>query len=434
MKYVKTQLENGLNIFLVPRKKSNIVTLGLFFKVGSRDENNYDNGIAHFLEHLMFKGTKNRTSNDIFNALDTIGAIYNAVTTREDTYYYIQGKSNHLKKMFDIISDIYLNSLLPRSKINKEKEIIIEEMNTRFDNPLVKLYNEIHKKIFAGTALCEDTIGSLESIKNIKRKKLINFRKTFYRPENTVFVIVGNFVPDLILNLTKKIFSPIKNPNILYNTSKDDELIIRKNIDLQKKPYIYIKKSSYYQQVYALLVFPLCDQCLYNEREISMITHLLSSGISSRLNQVLREKNGITYHSTSYPIIYSDSGLFVVQLVLNPLYLIKGIKLALRELKKIKKESINKNEIEKIVNISINETLYLFEDQLSILQYIGINSLNNPNFKPNIESDLLNLKKTNAKKIKEVANIIFEKDKINLFIYGNVDPNDREQIYDSLKL
>src|SRR5439155_15146655 len=141
MKYTKKILDNGITIVLAPMKTTNIITAGFFLKVGAINETDQNNGIAHFLEHMMFKGTEHRTSTEIFRQLDVIGAEYNAATTMENTYYYIYGNSDDTKKILDVMLDIYINPVFNTSEINKEKKVIIEEMRMRYDRPTMKLYD-----------------------------------------------------------------------------------------------------------------------------------------------------------------------------------------------------------------------------------------------------------------------------------------------------
>lgn len=424
MKYIKKTLDNGMHVILVPIKRTKIITIGFFIGAGSRNENEDNSGIAHFLEHMMFKGTKNRTAETLFKELDTLGAIYNATTTTHHTYYYIYGNSDDIKHLLDIILDIYINAHFETKEINLERKVIIEEMRMRSDTPLMKLYSIMHKKIFSGTSLARDIIGTTDTVMNFKRSDFIDFRKTCYRPDNTVFVISGNFTPDPILKIVNRALVPLENPKNKEQTYFSEKKIIFKNMDDQKEPYVYVKKNNFMQQVYVILAFPMYSTYKNNYQEIDLITLLLSWGFSSRLNKSLREKNGISYMSTAYPIVYSDAGLFVIQTIVSPSELVMAIKIILGELKSLKTELISKDEMKKIVNVSKNEVIYSLLKPIDILTYFGINFLLDDNFKPNINTQLDELKFVKRHDIKNVASQIFVYDKINLFIYGNVSQQD----------
>ncbi|XWV26590.1 Zn-dependent peptidase [Tupanvirus soda lake] len=424
MKYIKKILDNGMHIILVPTKNTNIVTIGFFIKAGSRNETDENSGIAHFLEHMMFKGTENRNAEQLFNELDMLGAVYNAATTSQHTYYYVYGNSDDIKHLLDIMLDIYINAKFDTNEINKERKVIIEEMRMREDSPLVKLYSAMHKKIFAGTSLSRNIIGNIDTITNLKKKDLMGFRSSLYKPENTVFVITGNFNPQAVFNITNNLLGQLENSQESAITYFNEKPIILKNMETQKEPYIYIKKNNMFQQVYVLLCFPMYDLYNYKNREIDLLTQLLSAGFSSRLNKALRENNGITYVSSAYPIVYSDVGIYIIQIVLSPTELIKGLGIVFTELKKTKDELMTKDEMKKIINVTRNETIYSLIKPTDLLMYYGINFLSNREYKPNLDREYEKLKLITRVQIQKVAREIFIKEKVNLFIYGNIQETD----------
>ncbi len=408
-------------IVLVPLKGTSIVSMGFFVKAGSRNETEDNNGIAHFLEHMMFKGTKSRSAENIFKELDILGAHYNAATTTEHTYYYVNGHMDDTKKLLDIVLDIYINPEFDTKEINKERKVIIEEMRMRADTPMMKLYMAAHSKIFKGTSLERTIIGTEETVMNLKRKDFIDFRTTMYKPNNTVFVIAGNFNPVIIYKMLEKVLQNLKNPQKNMITYSNEKEIILQNMYRQDDPYVYIKRNTLYKQVYILLCFPIYDIFNRKYKEIDLLSYLLTSGSSSRLVNALRENNGITYNSNAYPIAYSDVGIYVIQLVMNPVETIKGIKILMRELRKVKEELITKEEMTKITNHTKNETIFASTRPNDMLIYFGLNCLANRNFKPTIKTDFddyLNIKRED---IKDIANKLFVRNKINMYIYGNID-------------
>ena len=171
MKVIQKILDNGLNIILIPQENTKLITMGFFVNAGSRNENENNSGVAHFLEHMMFKGTTNRTSTQMFTELDTMGAVYNAATGDQYTFYYIYGNSSDTKKMLDILLDIYINPKFEDKEINKEKKVIIEEMRMRYDASLMKLYSVLHKKFFKDTSLEREVIGTFETVMDSQKKR-----------------------------------------------------------------------------------------------------------------------------------------------------------------------------------------------------------------------------------------------------------------------
>lgn len=421
MKYIKKVLENDMNIIFVPMENTHIVAMGFFVKAGSRNEDDENNGVAHFLEHMMFKGTSHRTPTQLFTELDSVGAIYNAVTTTQHTYYYVYGHMNSTKKILDIVLDIYINPLFNTKEINLERKVILEEMGMIHDTPLMKLYSAMHKKIFKGTSLARDVIGTSETIESIGKRDFNKFRDSLYKPENTVFVIAGNISPSPLYKMIRQILAPIPNLPLEPRSYFDEKQIIFQNMQKQVEPYVYVQKNNYLHQAYVLLSFPMYDLYSYKNNEIDLLSQLLSNGFSSRLNKALREENGITYVSETYPIVYSDCGLFLLQMILNPVELFKGLKIMLRELKKTKNELMTKEELIKIVNLTKNETVYSLTTPMEMLRYFGLNFLANREFKPNLDQEFASIKSVSREQIRDVADEIFDRNKINLFIYGNVN-------------
>lgn len=426
MKYLKKILDNGLTVVMVPQKNTRQIALGFFVMAGSRNENNRNHGIAHFLEHMLFKGTTHRKGSEINAEVDMLGAYYNAYTTHEHTYYFISGDAEDTKKLLDIILDIYINPNFDTKEMTKERKVVIEEMRMYEDTPTTKLYNVMHAKLFNSTSLSRSIIGTEETIMSIRRKDFIDFYTTFYRPNNTIFVVAGNFNPVPIYRIIRKVLTPLKNPAVDVPNYLDEAKIILKNMRDQDQPYVYIKRNIRYKQVYLMLVFPIYDMFKTKSQEIGFLSRLLTWGHSSRIYSSLREKHGISYGSSTYPVAYSDVGLYVIQSIMNPIEFITGLKIILRELKRLKEELITTSEMKKLQKYAHNEAAFSM-GPLDTLIHFGLSFLYDRDFKPSFEIDDQYSKITRVQ-IQKLAREIFVRDKINLFIYGNVDIIDFEFI------
>ena len=423
MKYIKKTLSNGMCIILAPSKNTKIVTMGFYIKVGSRNEELENNGIAHFLEHMMFKGTTNRNTDQLFQELDSLGAVYNAATTTQYTYYYVYGNSNDIKQLLDIIFDIYINAKFDDSEIKKEKNVIIEEMRNYNDTPFSKLHNNLYKKLYENTSLSKKVMGNKNVVKNLSKKDLNDFRSIYYIPENTIFIVTGNFNSHVVFKIVKNTLSKIKNVSKPIKTYFEEKAIIINKMHKQSEPYINIMRNNNMKQSYVILAYPLYDLYDSKKHKIILLTQLLSAGFSSRLNKALRENEGISYVSEAYPIVYEDNGLFIIQTIINPVNLKKGINIILNELKNVKMHPITNNELKKIINISKNEIIYSFMNPTKIMSYLGTNFIFDREYQADINQDIKKFEKTTQRDIQKIACQIFRDDKINLFIYGNVEKN-----------
>ena len=191
MKYNKYNLKNGLTYINIP-KKNDLISVGFLVKVGSRDEDKKNNGISHFLEHMLFKGTKKRNTCELLNELDNLGTIYNALTTIDFTAYELHGDDEDKYKIIDIILDLYQGANLYQKDINKERGVILEEYNLTMYDVSDIIFNIVSEELFKGTSLELPIIGTKKNIKNFKRNDLIKFRNKYYCPSNTIFMTIGN--------------------------------------------------------------------------------------------------------------------------------------------------------------------------------------------------------------------------------------------------
>lgn len=420
MKNIKKILNNGLLLMLIPLKKSSIISAGFFVKTGSRNEHKNHNGIAHFVEHMMFKGTINRPSQKLLNDIDNLGLMYNAATTTQSTYYYMAGNANDSKKILDLLIDMYINSTFDTRELNKEKLVVLEEMRMNNDNPNVKLTNMMHKNIFKNTSLERSIIGNNDTIMSLNRKICTQFKNTYYNPNNTIFVVSGNFNCEVVDNLLTRALNKCINSELPMSSYSNDRFIILNNMNNQNGTVIKKKVNNTMEQVYFQLVFPLYDLYDTNSDSIDMLQMILGNGLSSRLHKALRIENGITYGLSVYPVIYSDCGLFVIEMDLNPLKLEKGLKLICKQLKLMKTEFINQDEKKKLIKNIKNNKLSECTNPIDSLVNTGMNLLYNKDYMPSKDYKQITTKNVDTVKINELSNIIFRHNKINLFIYGKI--------------
>ena len=210
MKYNRKVYPNGLRLITVPMKDTGTVTVMILVETGSKYETKDINGISHFLEHMCFKGTVKRpTAYDIAHELDGLGAQSNAFTSQEYTGYYAKGDAKHTEKYFDIISDVYKNSTFPKEEIEKERGVIIEEINMYEDSPRRQVYDELLKLVYGDQPAGWSVLGPKENIRSITREDFIKYHKKHYTPGKTIIVVAGNIDNKKVDTLVKKEFGDI---------------------------------------------------------------------------------------------------------------------------------------------------------------------------------------------------------------------------------
>jgi predicted Zn-dependent peptidase len=333
--YNKTILPNGIRIISenIPYVQS--FSLGFWFDVGSRDENRKNNGITHFIEHMLFKGTKKRSSRRIAEEIESYGGYLNAFTSKENTCYYGRGLVNSLPRTFDVISDMIQNSVFKSAEIKKEIGIVIDELDDINDNPEELIFDKFEELLFAGNSLSMPIIGTEKNIRGFSQKDLFDFIDEKYSFSNMLIAASGNVDHEKLIRLIDKYF--VKD---LGHGS-----IKRKLLNIAPAPDHTIKKSV--QQVHMIL-----GRATYGYKDKKRITanilsHILGEGSSSRLFQTIREKNGIAYQLNSFLNSFYDVSSFGIYLSTNTKQSDKAHSLVLNEFKKIREKLVPEKELKK---------------------------------------------------------------------------------------
>lgn len=302
MNFKLNTLSNGLRVLTVPMPNLESATVAVWVKTGSRMEEKRVNGISHFLEHMTFKGSVKRPSaKETSEAVDAIGGEFNAATSKDWTNFYIKARVANLETAFDVLSDMILNPLLKPDEIEREKGVIIEEINMYEDTPIAKIGDVFEQLTFSGNSLGWDTIGNAKNIKSIKKDDFIKYRTKHYYPENMLVTVVGGITEDMAIKLTEKYFQKFQNSKIQKLQA------IEKFRNIQTKPQIKLKTKKT-DQAHLILGF-LSDGRGYKGRFAQgILATILGGGMSSRLFIEVREKRGLAYSVKTAIERYSDIG------------------------------------------------------------------------------------------------------------------------------
>ena len=402
---------NGLNTLLIPMDKTDIVSVGMFIKVGSINENKDNNGIAHFLEHLMFKSTVKRPNKTLLNSLDNLGTNYNAGTSRDHTYYEINGNKKDIDSIIDIILDLYSNPVYETDEIELEKGVIMEEYKMYQDNTTRMLFDYIVSEIFKGTPIEKTIIGTELNIRKFTKTDVTNFRN-LYTLENSLLVVSGNFDKNSIINSIKNYSKDCK-----FNHSKNIEPEIKYNIT-SNKPNVYIIPNKSSNQSYMFISFYFNKLSLEEECILKFLAIYLSSGSTSKLFEVLRNKLGSSYSNDSDLLSFRcENGLFYIFSNVNNSLMLESIKEVLKILKELKEKELldeDKNKVKKIF-----ETMNLFEinNPNHMMLYHGKRYLFNNEI--NILSEVDIVSKLDSKMIINFCNSFLLKKNMSIFVFGN---------------
>ncbi len=409
-KAIKHINKNGLRIITVPMKDNPTVTVLVLVGTGSDYESKNINGISHFLEHMCFKGTTKRPSARIIaEELDTMGCQYNAFTGREYTGYYAKGGAKNFKKIFDIIVDIYLNSTLPEIDIEKEKGVIIEELNMYEDIPQVQVQDLFAKALYGDQPAGRTIIGTKENIKKMKRNNFIKYRKTHYTADNTVIIVTGQIKTSEVHKEVTKYFSNI-------NDNKFDKK--KKTKDSQSKPNILIKNKKTDQTHFILGVrtFPLSDK---RNPGLLVLSAILGLGMSSRLFIKLREEMGVAYYVKATNDASLDYGSFQISAGVNNNRVEEVIKEIINECNLLKKNFITTRELNKAKSFLIGNTKLSLEATDDISNFYGMQELLKKDIKT-LREKIKEINSVTIKDINKIAKTIFQNKNLNLVIVGPI--------------
>lgn len=331
----KSVLPNGIKVITeyVPFFQS--FTLGFWFNTGSINETRKNNGISHFIEHMLFKATKTRSAKKIADDIESLGGYLNAFTSKEHTCYYGRGLVDHADKTYEVLADMILNSIFKEDEIKKEAQVILDEYYDIEDTAEDLIFEKFETEVFKGNKLSYPVIGNEKTILSFTREDILEYIGKNYSANNLTIVSCGSIEHQKIVSLTEKYFSEFKTG--LKKKSRDVKLKTAEDIIIDKD----IQQTHL---IYGCPTYGVKDQ---EKTSVSVLSHILGEGSSSRLFQEVREKKGITYQINTFYNLFWGAGTFGVYLATNKDSFDKALKLVNREFDKIKNKKVFVKELER---------------------------------------------------------------------------------------
>lgn len=415
--YKQYTLDNGAKILLVPQYDTKSVTSMVMFPVGSRYESEKLSGVSHYIEHLMFKGTKKRKNTlTLTREIDRLGAEYNAFTSKEYTGYYIKAASDHLNISLDILSDMLLNSVFDPKEMEREKGPIIEELNMYQDNPMMNLDTVFEQLMFKGSPLARDIGGTPKHVKSYKRPDVLAYKEKYYDVSNMTIVIGGN-IPENIDDLIQKYFGASKKEK---NTSKTYLPATWGGAKKSERIIVEHKKTD---QAQMMLGFPAFEYGHKDNVALGMLNTILGGSMSSRLFISIRERKGLAYTVRAGSDKFRDAGYTYVRAGLDPKNINKAIKTIQQEIEKIKIKGVTKRELEDAkMHIKGALTLALEDSSYQVNWYakeaLFFDTISTP------EEVMEKYEKVTLADVQRVAKKVFKMNKMRVGIIGNVEAKD----------
>ncbi len=398
-------LANGIRLVHRP-VESEVAHCAVFIPAGTRNENTREHGIAHFIEHTIFKGTKKRSLVQVLNRLENVGADLNAFTTKEETCIHASFREEYTERAFELLQDICFHSVFPDTEIEKEKQVVIDEIRSYQDNPAEQIYDDFEDLLFKGHPLGKNILGTEKSVKSFTRSGIFAFMEKNWLPERTVISTTGRTEFSKVLTLTEKYFGGIKRLNKSNGNGRDLKYTPATHFD--PKPITQV------HCVMGAPAYPVADK-----RRIAMVllNNMLGGPImNSRLSLALREKNGLTYHIDSTYAPYSDTGVFSIYFGTDPGLYDKALAIIYKELKKIRSEKLGPAAFHTIQKQLKGQLAIALESNLSVMLSIGKSLLRQDRF--DLPEELPGkIDKVTAEDLLAIANEILDPQRFSILTF-----------------
>lgn len=410
--YQKTTLDNGIKIVTEQIPHVHSIALGIWIITGSRDEDQSQNGIAHFIEHMLFKGTTKRTALEISKEIDSVGGILNALTGKEYTGIYAKVLDKNIDLAFDLLADIFLNSVFDSREIERERDVIFQEIHLSEDTPDEYIQELFSKSYFRDHPLSKPILGNVETVSNINREKLVSFfHHNHYQPSRVVISAAGNLDHNRIVNGFKKSFDGVCEQN---TTPFRNSLKPVSNFSIHTKAL---------EQVHLCIGTKGVSQNHPLRYAGYVLNTILGGSMSSRLFQEIREKKGLAYAVYSYFSSYFDAGVFAVYLGVSKKTAREAVQLVMKELYKCKDNGVSDSELKTAKEQIKGNTLLASENADSRMTRLAKCEIYFNRFIP-IEEIITNIDNVTSHEIKELANKIFDRNYLSLAALGPINHND----------
>ena len=421
MKYNTYTLDNGLRIIHLP-SDSKVVYCGYQINAGTRNEEPGEEGLAHFCEHVTFKGTERRKAWHILNCLESVGGDLNAYTNKEGTVYYSAILKEHIARAIDLLTDIVFHSVYPQAEIDKEVEVICDEIESYNDSPAELIYDEFENIIFKGSPLGHNILGTAEQVRSFKTEDALRFTRKLYRPDNAIFFAYGDIDFKKLVRLLKKSFlseerrvksEKFNSPeaqaqfNIQHSTFNTQHSFEGQTIVMQKNTH----------QAHVMIGTRAYDVNDSRRMPLYLLNNMLGGpGMNAKLNLALREHNGLVYTVESTMVAYGDTGIWSIYFGCDEHDVKRCLRLVRKELDKFMQKPLSeaqlkaaKKQIKGQVGVACdNRENFALDFGKSFLHY---------GWEKNVDRLYEQVDEITAEQIQAVAQELFDKDRLTTLIF-----------------
>jgi predicted Zn-dependent peptidase len=409
MEYNVNTLPNGIRILHVP-SASAISHACIIINTGSRDEPENKAGLAHFIEHLIFKRTEKRSTNQILNRLESVGADLNAYTTKEYTCVHASFLNPYLDRTLELFNDIIFHSTFPEEEMDKEKSVILDEIASYLDQPEEAINDDFEDMLFAGHPLGNNILGTTESVQNFTREDVINFRKANYRTNEIVVAVLGDYTLNNVANKGTKYFADVEENTPLLQRLKPA-------IQQQANTTIYKPISQ------AHCIIGTQAYSTYQSQKVPLMllnNYFGGNGMSSVLNLQIREKYGIAYTIESNFSPLSDTGIFSIYFGTDKEKQTKALSLIFKEIKKLRENPLNELQLQKAKNKFIGQIALGEENRIGLIISMAKSLIDHHKI-DSLERVFEKINQVTTSEMADVANEVLDIEQLNIFTFSPIE-------------
>lgn len=403
-----TTLDNGVRIVTQNIGYMHTVTTGIWVANGTRHEAPEDNGVAHFIEHMLFKGTKRRSAHQITREIDSMGGILNAFTGHEYVCYYAKVLAKFLPRAADLLADIFLNSTFPLDEIERERKVVLQEIKMRDDAPEEFIHDRFHQNFWRGQPLGMPVLGSEETVAGLSRPSILSHKNSRYRPQDIIIAAAGNVRHDELVAILAPLFSELSSQwqpvssDVFPPAGKEVNLIER---EMEQTLVCLGTRSLRYDH--------------QDRHALFLLTTILGGGMSSRLFQEVREKKGLAYSVYSYIISHADSGALIVYAGTEKDNCREVIDIAQHEMSRLVTEEVPQDELDAAREQLKGKTLMSLESSDSLMTRLAKNEIYFQK-QQSIEDVLANYDAVSSNDLQRVSQELFRSEYLHLEVMGQV--------------
>jgi len=404
-----TILNNGVRVVSQRVEHMHTVSIGIWVANGTRHESTENNGIAHFIEHLLFKGTDLRSARQISLEIDSMGGILNAFTGHEYVCYYAKVLAKFLPRVTDLLTDIFNNSIFPAEEIERERRVILQEIKMRDDSPDDFIHDQFHQNFWSGHPLGFSILGSVETVSALSRDRIIDYKQSRYRPHDIIVSAAGNVSHEILVDLVNVAFSGISSAWVPRHQAVAPQSGLRVNLcerDLE--------------QTLMCLGTRGLSQNHPDRFTLFLLNTILGGGMSSRLFQEVREKRGLAYSIYSYIISHADSGALVVYAGTEKEQCREVLEIALQEMGRLKREAVLQDELDSAREQLKGKILMSLESSDSLMTRLAKNEIYLQQ-NQSIDAILAGFDAVTTDDVQRLGSELFDGTCLNLEVMGKTD-------------